>query len=155
HVQRLPAHHLRGHDDPLVALAQELADEALGTAVAVDVGGVDEVDACVDGGVQRRERLRVVRLAPAPAGGPGPDADVADLASGLAEGSRSHRATIEGRYVPKRRWRCWNVRTARSRSSSRNAGQYASAKYSSLCALCQGRNPLNRCSPLVRMIRSG
>ncbi len=33
-----------------------------------------------------------------------------------------------GFYWPKRRARCWNVRIARRKSISRNAGQYASQK---------------------------
>jgi len=47
------------------------------------------------------------------------------------------------------------LRRARRKSISRKAGQYASQKYSSEYALCHSRKFDSRCSPLVRMTRSG
>jgi hypothetical protein len=47
-LARESAARLRSHDDRLAPFAQELADEALGVSVAVDVSGIDEVDAEID-----------------------------------------------------------------------------------------------------------
>ena len=56
-------------------LAPQPRDEPLAAAVAVDVCGVDEVDAGVDGRVEGGDRLRIVDRAPGAADGPGAEAD--------------------------------------------------------------------------------
>ena len=54
----------REHDIVPPAPGECLADDLLGLAGGVDVGGVDEVDTCVQGGVDDADRLVVVGLAP-------------------------------------------------------------------------------------------
>ena len=63
------------------AAAQEPADELLAAPVAVDVGGVEEGDPGVDGGVQHGERVVLADLAPVGAELPGAEADHADVAA--------------------------------------------------------------------------
>jgi hypothetical protein len=87
---RRTAAELGRDDERLVTLTQQPREQALGTAVPVDVGGVEEGDTRVDRGVQRRERLRIVGLAPRAADRPGPEADLGDLATGLPESPRTH-----------------------------------------------------------------
>jgi len=50
--------------DRLVALLKHLGDQALAVAVAVDIGGVDEIDAQVNASVQRGESSRWSSVAP-------------------------------------------------------------------------------------------
>jgi len=54
---------LRGEDDAVAAPLEQLAEEALAVAVAVDVGRVEEVDAGVEGGVDDLPRPREVDAA--------------------------------------------------------------------------------------------
>ena len=77
---------LGGDEWPLAAAPlQRLGDELLGTAVAVDVGGVDKGDAAVQRGAQRRQRLAVIDLAPGGADRPRTEPDFADFAARAAE----------------------------------------------------------------------
>src|SRR5213080_3582276 len=55
---------LRGEDNVVAAALEGLADDLLGLAGAIDVGGVDEVDAGVERGVDDPDRLVVVGVAP-------------------------------------------------------------------------------------------
>jgi hypothetical protein len=54
---------LGGQDDVVAAARQSLADDFLRLARGVDVGGVDEVDAAVECGVDDADRVVVVRVA--------------------------------------------------------------------------------------------
>ena len=55
---------------------KRLADQFLGTAEAIDRRGVDEIDAVVERGVNRADRVAFLRAAPQPsADGPGAKAD--------------------------------------------------------------------------------
>ena len=54
---------LGGEDDVVAAAFEGLADDLLVLALAVDVSGVDEVDAGVERGVDDPDRLVVVGLA--------------------------------------------------------------------------------------------
>ena len=83
-LERHPPAELRRHDERLAALLQERRDQPLGTAVAVDVGRVEERDAGVDSGSHRRQRRGVVGLAPAAADRPGAEPDLGHLAPRLA-----------------------------------------------------------------------
>ena len=91
-IERHAPAHLRGDEDLLATpLAEELADYLLAPAVTVDVGGVDERHARVDGGVERAEALRVVDLAPIGAADrPRAETDRADISTGLAEPAVLH-----------------------------------------------------------------
>ncbi len=91
HVQgRAPAH-LGGDEECLAgALGQEAADHPLAPPVAVDVGGVDEVHASVGSRVQGSQAVGVVHRAPVRPDRPCPEADDADVASGLAEPAVLH-----------------------------------------------------------------
>jgi len=62
-VRRKAPAGLGRHHDRLLALALQLRDQALAAPHAVDVGGIDEVDAAVDGLVQRGQRLVVIHVA--------------------------------------------------------------------------------------------
>jgi hypothetical protein len=65
-ITRLARHReLGGEHDALALVAQELAEQALGGAVRVIDGGVDEVAATVDVEIEDAARLRRV-CAPAP-----------------------------------------------------------------------------------------
>ena len=88
-----PAPELGRDHERLVPLAEQPADQPLRAAVAVDVGGVEERDPGVDGGVERVERLRVVGLAPRAADRPGSEPDLRDGPAGLAEEPRPQRLT--------------------------------------------------------------
>src|SRR4051794_25207439 len=57
---------LRGEDDVVAAAFQCLADDLLVLTLRIDIRRVDEVDACVEGGVDDPDRLLVVGLAPRP-----------------------------------------------------------------------------------------
>ena len=63
-------------------------------AVAVDVGGVDEVDASIGGGVEGGQAVAVVDGAPVGPDGPRAEADGADLVSGLAKSSVLHGLSV-------------------------------------------------------------
>jgi hypothetical protein len=68
-VVRIVAHrvvHLAGEHDVVAAALERLADDHLGLAVGVHVGGVDEVDPCVQGPVDDPDRLVVVGVSHGP-----------------------------------------------------------------------------------------
>ena len=67
---------------------QDLGDDPLRAAVAIDVGRVDEGDAGVERGVERRDRVALLDLAPAPADRPGAEPDLADAAAGASKLAR-------------------------------------------------------------------
>src|SRR6185503_15056243 len=88
---------LRGDVDALRALAHNPTDHALAAPVAVGERGVDEVDAEVDGAVERLDRLVVVGASPLRAAdAPGAVADLRDLESGC-----SKRAMLHGLRLPR------------------------------------------------------
>src|SRR5699024_2990274 len=58
-------------------------------------------------------------------------------------------------YFPNRRERWEKSRIARKKSIFRNAGQYVSVNQISEYAACQSKNPERRCSPEVRITKSG
>ena len=81
---------LRGeHDVVAPAAGQRLADDLLGLAARVDVGGVDEVDAGVERAVDDADRLVVVGVAPG-AEHHRAEAERADLHAGAAERAVLH-----------------------------------------------------------------
>src|SRR5690606_18637128 len=75
------------------ALLEHARDQALGMAVAVHVGGVDEIQAGIQRRGQRGDRLAVVDRAPGRADRPGAEADLADCVAGTAESSGTHAWT--------------------------------------------------------------
>ena len=85
---------------------QQAPDEPLRAAVAVDVGGVEERHAGVGRGVQRRHRGVLVDLAPVGADLPRAEADLGDVAAGLAKGSQVASAVEDARARQRRR-RTW------------------------------------------------
>src|SRR5439155_2404042 len=79
-----------GGGNPVVAAAFErLADDLFGLAGGVDVGGVDEVDAGVERGVDDADRLVVVGLAPG-AEHHGAEAQLADRDAGASQRTVVH-----------------------------------------------------------------
>src|SRR5207245_1405373 len=77
--------------DRLPPLAQQAADQLLAAAMAVAERGVDEVDAEVDGAVQRPQALVVLRADPQrPADAPGAVADLGDLQARATQRARAH-----------------------------------------------------------------
>ncbi len=101
---RQPAAGLRGDEDALApALAAQPRDQPLAAPVAVDVGGVDEVDARVDRRVQRPQRLLVVDGAPGATDRPGAEADRGHLHVGAPELSVLHGILPSGRRRRRRR----------------------------------------------------
>jgi hypothetical protein len=62
---RQPLSGLGGDERPLAAsLLHHPCDELLGTAVAIDIGGVDKGDAGIEGCVKSGHRIVVIDLAP-------------------------------------------------------------------------------------------
>ena len=91
---------LGGQDDVVAAALQRLADDLLGLPAGVDVGGVDEVDAGVERGVDDADRLVVVRVAPG-AEHHRPEAHLADRDAGATEQALFHaRARLRARRDP-------------------------------------------------------
>src|SRR5205807_946101 len=102
------------------------ADNLLRVAEAVLGGGVDPVDAELEGVMDRRDRVVVVLRAPAPvvlraAHRPGSDADARDLEAGRAELHALHEATATGPEKARR------ISTNRA-SSARPAESWSSSK---------------------------
>src|SRR5690606_14694023 len=60
-------------------------DQPLTAPIAIDIGRVDEVDAAVDGGVQRAHRLGIVCCAPEATDGPRAETDARDRHVGAAQ----------------------------------------------------------------------
>jgi hypothetical protein len=90
HVRAQPTPGLGRHHDLFRSLGPQPRHQPLRAAVAVHVGGVDEVDALVHRAVQRAQRLGVVGAAPGVAAdGPGAEADRGD-----AEGGATQRAVL-------------------------------------------------------------
>src|SRR5918912_1551830 len=84
---------LRGEDDVLAPAAGErLADDLLGLARPVDVGGVDEVDACAERTLDDPDGLVVVGVAPG-AEHHRAEAEVADRNTGASEWSKFHKCS--------------------------------------------------------------
>ena len=74
--ERLQALAGLGRDvERVAALAAQARQQLFTVAVAVDVGGVEEVHAAIQRAVQRRQRLAIVDRAPGAADGPGAEAD--------------------------------------------------------------------------------
>ena len=77
-----------GGDDQLVALAaHQLAEDLLGAALVVLVGGVEEVDPDIAAGAEHARRVRLVRIA---AEGHGAEAELGHLHAGAAESAVVH-----------------------------------------------------------------
>src|SRR5262245_11750588 len=57
---------LGGEDDIVTTALERLADDLLRLARTVDVGGVDEIDPGVEGGVDDADRVVVIGVAPRP-----------------------------------------------------------------------------------------
>ena len=88
---------LGGDDDAVAAAArQRPAHDLLGLTAGVRVGGVDEVDAGVEGPVDDPGRLLMVGVAPA-AEHHGAEAQGAHLDAGAAEGTHLHGGHLLGR----------------------------------------------------------
>ena len=100
------------HDVVALAARQGLADDLLGLAARVDVGGVDEVDPGVERGVDDPDRLVVVGVAPG-AEHHGAEAEWADLDSGAAECAVFHASRLQG---------CARKQTAQARARRADDG---------------------------------
>ena len=90
-----------GREEQLAARVRgpQLAHQAVRRAVPVDLGGVEEGDARVHGGLQHGHRRAVVRAAPAadaPAHPPHADAELADGATAAPERSLPHGGLLAG-----------------------------------------------------------
>ena len=94
---------LGGEHDVVAAAREGLADDLLGLPGAVDVGGVDEVDAGVERRVDDPDRLVVVRVAPRPEHH-GAEAELADRDAGASQRALLHICSIlsPGRAGPAR-----------------------------------------------------
>ncbi len=62
--------HLGGDDDLFFASLLQLRNQAVAAAVAVDIRGIEKIDAGVDRLVERAERLLIAYLTPGAANGP-------------------------------------------------------------------------------------
>jgi hypothetical protein len=92
--------HLRGNqEDHVIALGPEPADDGLAAPVTVDVRGVQERHAGVDGGVQDAQRLPLVHLAPVGAELPAAEPDDGGLSAEAGEGAGLHGGFLPVRCV--------------------------------------------------------
>jgi len=73
---------------------EELADETLRSAVAIDVGGVEERDAGLDGALEHLPRLLLAHLAPVGAELPATQADDGDGKVGATQDTCLHAAHV-------------------------------------------------------------
>ena len=80
---------LGGQDDVVAATGERLADDLLRLALAVHVGGVDEVDPGVERGVDDADRLLVIRVAPR-SEHHGAEAHLADRDAGASQQTLFH-----------------------------------------------------------------
>jgi hypothetical protein len=85
--------HLGGEHHVLAAALEGLADDLLGLAGGVDVGGVDEVDPGVERGVDDADRLVVVGLTPG-AEHHRAEAQLADRDAGASQWAVLHRLLL-------------------------------------------------------------
>jgi hypothetical protein len=83
-----PAVELGGQDDVVAAARERLAEDRLGLPLGVDVGGVDEVDARVEGAADDPDAVGVVGVAVA-ADHHRAQRQRADLQAGAAQGAVS------------------------------------------------------------------
>ena len=83
-MRRQAAAGLGGDHDLILALALQLRDQALAPPHAVDIGGVDEVDAAIDGLMESGERFGIVNGSPGAADGPRAKTDFGNLPGGTA-----------------------------------------------------------------------
>lgn len=88
---RAEAAELGGDGDGGAGFFEEFADERFAAAGAVNIGGVEECRAGIDGGAERLEGGVVGDVPPVSADLPAAEADLADVASGGAE-----RASVHG-----------------------------------------------------------
>src|SRR5690606_4293949 len=107
------------------ALLEHARDQALGMAVAVHVGGVDEIQAGIQRRVQRGDRLAVVDRAPGRADRPGAEADLADCVAGTAESSGTHA------------WTPGTGRAGRQRGREKDRGAVAPDEHRIIAATCE------------------
>ena len=90
-------HHVLARDAELLEAA---AEEPLGLALGVDIGGIEEIDAAVDRRAQQPGHLALVELpderpeTALPAKGHGADADLRDQQAGAPEHSIFHGCAI-------------------------------------------------------------
>ena len=120
HLLDAPAH-LRGHGQPAPGWrAQQLAAELLAAPVAVDVGGVEEGDARLDGGVEGRARVVGVDLAPVGAELPGPEPNDAGRAAEAPHLSLFHGRILSDERIPHdgRRFRAGGNRVRQRRPAA-------------------------------------
>src|SRR5258708_40062429 len=89
--------HLAGEHDVVAAALECLADDLLGFAPGVHVGGVDEVDPCVQGPVDDPDRVVVVGVSHGPKHH-GAQAVGADLDSGPAQRAVLHSSLPFGEW---------------------------------------------------------
>src|SRR5664280_1176451 len=97
--------HLGGQNDlfPL-GLCQGLSDDLLGLTRGVDVGGVDEVDAGIEGPVNDADRLVMIGGSPGPEHH-GPQAQRADFDTGTTKSTEFHGPIVAA--YPVRGPRSW------------------------------------------------
>ena len=82
---------LGGDDDSVAERGESLADQLLVGVGAVDLGGVEEGDAAVDGGMEQRDHLLPVRAAAVAAGhAHAAEPDGRDLQAAGAESALLH-----------------------------------------------------------------
>ena len=91
-----PAAHLGGHGDcgAGVAVSQEPADDLFAAAITVDVGGVEEGDAGVDGCREHRRRVGLRHVTPVRSQLPGSQPDHGDGSAGSSEDSCVHTPSL-------------------------------------------------------------
>ncbi len=87
-----PVPELRREDDPVAPTFEQLAEEALAVAAAVDVGSVEEVDADFERGI---DDLACSREVDPPAEVVAAEADARDLEVGIAAAGRASRPCHE------------------------------------------------------------
>jgi len=91
HMGHQPAAGFGGDIERLAALLAQACQQALAAAIAIHIGGVEEVHPQVQRTVQRGHGVLVIDLAPGTPNGPGAEAHSGNIPAGTAERTVLHK----------------------------------------------------------------
>src|SRR6266516_4870446 len=88
-----------------LSLLFESGEQPFAAAIAINIGGVEEVHPAVERCVERGERFFVIHVAPRTANGPRPKTDFGNSPAGSSESAIVHVEKLGGKGVAaKRKW---------------------------------------------------
>src|SRR5258708_4553444 len=83
-----------GNMELFAAFFAQLRQQPFAAAIAIHIGGVEEIDATIKRPMQRSQRLLVLHATPGAADGPGTEADRRNLPTGSSKFAIFHRKRI-------------------------------------------------------------